>query len=139
GPVLARAFGDGVGELPPAPENPCRAREWLPARGPQKGSLEIRGDPRLAEAAVRGDGEPDRDAGGGDEDRPTDGAAGALELVTERHFDRALAGADLTQSEPVERVERRAGEPALQLGPIGRECHLCAADNDRRLGLIRLP
>jgi len=88
---------------------------------------------------VRGDSEPNRDIGGGHEDRATDGAAGTLELLPERHFDLALAEADLTQSEPVERVERRAGEPALQLGPIGREYHLRAADNDRRLGLVRLP
>lgn len=136
GSVLPRAFGDGVDELAAEPENARCAREGLPARGPQKGRLEIRGDPRVAGAAARGDGEPDCHVGGGHEDRPTDGTARALELITERHFDRALAGPDLAQAKSVVRVERRIGQPAFQLGPIGPDWHQSATASDRRVGRV---
>jgi hypothetical protein len=121
--ILACAFGDSVDQLPPDLENARRARERLTARGPQKGGLEIRGDPRLAGAAARDDGQPDRHVRGGHECRPTEGAAGALELGAERRLDGALAGAEPAQSESEVRVERSTGEPALQLGPAGRGCH----------------
>ena len=133
-PIAADAFGDGVDQASAGLEDARCARERLTARGPQECRLEIHGDPSPVAAAARGDGEPDRHVGGCHEDRPADGPAGAFELDTERHFDRALAGADLKQSELVVCVERSAGEPALQLPPAGGECHPRAAGTDRSVG-----
>jgi hypothetical protein len=113
--VLARALGDDVRQVSPDPEDAGSAREWLVARGAQKGGLEIRSDPPLVGAAQRGDSEPNRHVRSRHEYWPTDPAARTLELVAERRFDGALAGAERAQSESEKPVERRASEPAFKL------------------------
>src|SRR5262249_3656984 len=81
----------------------------------------------LAGHAQGGDSEPDRDGRGGHEYRPTNNAAGPLELVAERRLDGALAGAELAQSKTEVRVERSTGEPAFQLATPGCGCHPATA------------
>src|SRR5215813_12764327 len=113
--VLARALGDDVRQVSPDPEDAGSAREWLMARGAQKGGLEIRSDPPLVGAAQRSDSEPNRHVRSRHEYWPTDPTARTLELVAERRFDGALAGAERAQSESEKPVERRASEPAFKL------------------------